>query len=223
MNEKILIKFPTRNRRDKFFKVLDLYYQYIDDKENTYFLITCDNDDNSMNNQEVIDKFKTYNNLSVDYSNNKSKIQAINYGIDEHLFDILVVASDDMIPQTKGFDNIIRDKMNEYFPNYDGILWFNDGYQGNNLNTLPILGVEYYDRFGYVYHPSYKSLWCDNEFMEVANKLNKQVYINDVIIKHEHQVWTGEKWDELQIINDSFNDIDKNNFIRRKKNRFGLR
>lgn len=223
MNEKILIKFPTRNRRDKFFKVLDLYYQYIDDKENTYFLITCDNDDNSMNNQEVIDKFKTYNNLSVDYSNNKSKIQAINYGIDEHLFDILVVASDDMIPQTKGFDNIIRDKMNEYFPNYDGILWFNDGYQGNNLNTLPILGVEYYDRFGYVYHPSYKSLWCDNEFMEVANKLNKQVYINDVIIKHEHQVWTGEKWDELQIINDSFNDVDKNNFIRRKKNRFGLR
>jgi hypothetical protein len=176
-----------------------------------------------MNNQEVIDKFKTYNNLSVDYSNNKSKIQAINYGIDEHLFDILVVASDDMIPQTKGFDNIIRDKMNEYFPNYDGILWFNDGYQGNNLNTLPILGVEYYDRFGYVYHPSYKSLWCDNEFMEVANKLNKQVYINDVIIKHEHQVWSGEKWDELQIINDSFNDVDKNNFIRRKKNRFGIR
>lgn len=221
--QKLLIKFPTRSRKDKFFNVLDLYYKNIEDLDNTRFIITCDKDDKEMNNDKVEDKLLNYKNLSVYYSDNKTKIEAINTDLEDEDFDILLVASDDMIPQKFGFDNIIRTQMSINFPNNDGVLWFNDGYQRSNLNTLPILGKKYYDKFNYIYHPSYKSLWCDNEFMEVANKLKKQVYIDDVIIKHEHQVWTGEKWDNLQVINDSFNNEDKNNYLRRKKHNFGIR
>lgn len=220
MNDKLLIKFPTRGRMNKFFKVLDIYYSNIVDNENTYFLISCDIDDKTMNNGIVKTKLKKYKNLILKYSDNKSKIEAINNDLNDISFDILLLASDDMIPQIKGFDNIIREKMNQNYQDYDGVLWFNDGYQGSNLNTLCILGKKYYDRFGYIYHPSYKSLWCDNEFMEVSKILNKVKYFDDVIIKHEHQVWTGEKWDEMQIYNDSFNFIDRNNYYLRKSNNF---
>ena len=72
--------------------------------------------------------------------------------------------------------NSIRQKMIKHFPDTDGVLWFFDGWR-KDLNTLCIIGRKYYERFGYIYHPDYKSFWCDAEFTEVANKLKKQVLL----------------------------------------------
>ncbi len=220
---KILIKFPTRQRRRQFFSVLNTYYSRLKSDDIDYeFIISCDIDDISMNNIQVINQFKIFPNLTVNFGNNKSKIEAINSDLDGKEFDILLLASDDMIPIKDDYLNIIHKKFEELYPDTDGVLWFNDGYQGNKLNTLCILGKKYYDRFGYIYHPSYKSLWCDNEFMEVANILNKQTYIDEVIIKHEHLVWKGHQWDDMQIKNDVYNNIDRENYMYRKSNNFDL-
>jgi hypothetical protein len=110
-------------------------------------------------------------------------------------FDIVLLASDDMIPQVQGYDSIIRINMKKYYPNTDGILWFFDGYR-RDLNTLCILGKKYYDRFNYIYNPEYKSFWCDNEFMLVGNKLGKQKFIDLCIIKNIHPDITGQAYDE---------------------------
>jgi hypothetical protein len=75
--------------------------------------------------------------------------------------------------------------MKEVYPDTDGVLWFFDGWR-KDLNTLCILGRKYYDRFGYVYHPEYKSFWSDAEFTDVATILNKQTFIDKVIIRHLH-------------------------------------
>ena len=94
-----------------------------------------------------------------------------------------------MIPVVKGYDTIIKNNMSKLYPDTDGVLWFNDGYQGNKLNTLCILGKKYYDRFGYIYNPEYISVWSDNEFMDVGNILGKQTYFDEVIIQHQHPDW----------------------------------
>ena len=57
---KILIKFPTRNRKNKFFEVLQKYYDFATDLSKIEFLITLDDDDETMNNDEVINKLKSY-------------------------------------------------------------------------------------------------------------------------------------------------------------------
>ena len=54
---KLLIKFPTRSRSEKFFNILDLYYKKQQDLNNE-FIISCDIDDPSMNNEDVITKLK---------------------------------------------------------------------------------------------------------------------------------------------------------------------
>lgn len=219
---KILIKFPTRGRRDKFFNVLDVYYQLSENIDNIEFQITIDTDDESMNNYNVLEKLKTYKNLKYDLGFSKNKIDAVNRGIINDNYDIILVASDDMIPKVKGYDNIIRLKMQELYPDTDGVLWFNDGNQGNRLNTLCILGKKYYERFNYIYHPDYTSLWADNEFMDVANLLNKQTYFNDIIIRHEHpDVGFGQR-DFVHFDNIKFDYIDKGIYIKRKENNFGL-
>lgn len=220
---KLLIKFPTRNRKDKFFKVLDLYYKNLNDSDNTIFLITCDHDDKSMNNENVIEKLKSYKNLTVVYGNSESKIHAVNRDMEEiKNYDILLLASDDMTPVVKGYDDILRDKMKEYYQDTDGVLWFNDGYQGKKLNTLCILGKKYYDRFNYIYYPEYKSGWCDNEFMEVSKLLNKCTYFDDVIIRHEHPDWGFGDRDEIHSLNYRNLSHDKNLYLSRVKINFEL-
>lgn len=185
MSYKILYKYPTRDRPLKFKRCLDRYYDYIADIDNSEFVISLDNDDKKMNTSEAKNYMASKKNLNSYYSNNSSKIMAINADIPTTMWDILVLISDDMIPEIKEFDQIIRSKMKEHYPDTDGVLWFFDGWR-KDLNTLCILGRKYYDRFGYIYHPSYESFWCDAEFTEVADNLKKQTFIDQVIIRHLH-------------------------------------
>jgi hypothetical protein len=216
---KLLIKFPTRERPEKFFKVLDLYYLHLRDF-NFEFIVSCDIDDSTMNNFLVIEKLKTYPNLKYFFEKNTSKVQAINNNLKGAIFDILLLASDDMIPVVPGYDKIIKKKMVTNFSDTDGVLWFNDGFQGPNLNTLCILGKKYYERFNYIYHPEYKSLYCDTEFTLVSKTLNRVKYFNDIIIKHEQYSIVNEQPDPLYIKNDKLEPIDKEIFQTRLKNNF---
>jgi hypothetical protein len=220
---KLLIKFPTRNRKNKFLLTLRKYYNFLSKKHNVYFLITMDEDDHEMNNDDVREILNSYENLKYFYGNSKTKIEAVNNDLDKiEDWDIVLLASDDMIPVVKNYDEVIIEKMKEFYPDTDGVLWFNDGYQGKKLNTLSILGKKYYDRFGYIYNPEYKSVWCDNEFMSVADILKKQTYIEDVIIKHEHPDYGFGKRDIIHTTNLKNESSDKKTFLDRKSINFNL-
>lgn len=218
---RLLIKFPTRNRPNKFLKVLNKYISYLDDKT-TKIIVSCDIDDVSMNDDLIKNVLSQYDNVSLVYGDNKTKIEAVNADLENIEFDIVLLASDDMIPIVKGFDSIIKNKMIEHYPDTDGILWFNDGHQGNKLNTLCILGKKYYDRFGYVYNPEYVSVWSDNEFMDVGNILNKQTYFDEVIIQHQHPDWGFGNRDVIHINNSVNESKDRQTYNRRKEKNFEL-
>ena len=127
---------------------------------------------------------------TLNYDENTNKISAINDHIDEHEFDIVICASDDMVPKAWGWDNEIAIAMQEHFPELDGCVHFNDGNTDGELITFSILGKALYDHFGYIYHPDYKSLYCDDEFTQEVRRMGKEKYINKVIISHEH--WSIE-------------------------------
>lgn len=225
---KLLIKFPTRQRAEKFFKVLDMYYEKLSGEVPTHFLISCDLDDtgpNGMHRPSNVKKLKQYKNLSFYFSNSKGKIEAVNRDIDKHLnFDVILVASDDMIPQVKGYDKIVIDTMQKHFPDTDGTLNFNDGFVGNNLNTIPIMGKKYYERFNYVYYPKYISICSDSEFTLVAKMLGKEHCVDNVIIRHEHGGYGFDR-DELFYKNESreYYLHDRAILEKRKSENFGLK
>ena len=218
---RLLIKFPSKNRSQKLIEVFKKYIEFAESPEQIKCILTLDLDDVTIT-QEVLDTLKNiHNQTTICLGVSGSKIKAVNRDMNvTSEYDIILLASDDMIPQIKGYDTIIRNKMKELYPDTDGVLWFNDGFQKNNLNTLCILGKKYYDRFGYIYNPEYSSLFCDNEFMEVANSLQKQTYIDTVIIKHEHPIITKTGYDKLYEDNDKFFQIDRQTYIRRKLNNF---
>jgi hypothetical protein len=218
----ILVKLPSRGRPEKLLHTLKLYIEKADDLSRMFFMITLDSDDPTVTHELVEQILALRPNIQITLGLSGSKIAAINRDLQNAPpFDILLLASDDMIPVVQGYDNVIRSAMRARYPNTDGVLWFNDGFQGRRLNTLSILGRKYFQRFGYIYHPEYKSLWCDNEFTDVAEKLHRQTYIHQVIIRHEHPGHGVGVFDEVYTRNLT-NDSDKAVYERRRRRGFDI-
>jgi hypothetical protein len=176
-----------------------------------------------------LNKLSTYlnnhpNNLIIKFATSKNKIDAINRDVNEikerFNFDILINFSDDMLWTRHGFDEVIREKFKLHFPDTNGNLHFNDGYTKERLCTMSIIGRKYYDKYNYIYHPSYISLWCDNEYTIVAKNQQKMIYFEELIFVHNHPSNVGGIVDEQLKKTESFAEVDYNNFMNRQKNNF---
>lgn len=219
----LLIKIPTRSRPEQFFRILDLYYEKLSNEVPYLFLISCDNNDLTMNNSTIIERFKQYPHLIVTFNDNHSKVEAYNRDLDRIDFGIAVITSDDMTPVMQNYDKIIVDMMLAHFPDLDGVLNFNDGHITSQCNTMPIFGKKYYDRFGYAYHPSYTSLWCDTEFTFVSRMLRKEKTCTTVLIQHDHPYFGQATMDDLYVQNNQYYRVDEKVFFKRIKNFFDVK
>lgn len=225
---KILVQFPTYGRPEKFLRVFMTYVSMCSVYNEIFFNINCDASDLSMTDPSIQERIKhivsSFNKSNVDYAiyydRDTSKISAINDHIDGQDFDVVVCASDDMVPKIHSWDIYIEKAMNLYFPNLDGCIHFNDGNTGDELITFSILGRKLYQHFGYIYHPDYKSLYCDNEFTEAVKKLDKVAYFNEVLFSHQHWSIEGtENHNQIDIAVHKtlhYSDRDKKVYEKRK-------
>jgi hypothetical protein len=226
---KILFKYASRSRTQKFFGGLDNILNNLADLNNFCILVSLDLDDTTMNNPTTIQKLTEYvqkypERIVVKYGHSKNKIDAINRDVnelkDKFNFDILVNFSDDMEFIQHSFDEVIRNKFYTNYPDTDGNIYFNDGFVGDRLCTMSIIGRKYYDKFNYIYHPSYHSLWCDNEYTEVAKRNQKMLYFHENIFRHNHPANVGGFMDEQLVKTESFSEIDRQNYEQRFNNNF---
>lgn len=219
--KRLLIKFPSRSRPGRFMETFGLYKNMLSGMHDVTFVLSFDKDDITMNNKAMHSWLeKQGENVKWFYGNSNSKISAVNADLDRGWdYDVLLLASDDMIPVKAGYDDIIMKDMAVCYPDFDGVLHYNDGKRGEALNTLCIMGKKYYDRFGYIYHPSYTSVFCDNEFTDVSRLLHKVTYIDNVIIRH---YWIEIGVDALYMRNESpdFYSKDGKNYQERKDKGF---
>jgi hypothetical protein len=81
------------------------------------------------------------------------------------------------------------------------------------------MGRKMYESFGYLYHPVYKSLFCDTEFTDLCkgSLASKCTYIPYMLIRHEHP-GTGfpQRFDALYARNNSFFNTDLMTYVSRK-------
>jgi hypothetical protein len=209
---RLLIKFPTRSRPEKFQRVLTRYRDFLSGRHDVQFVITCDVIDPRMNNRRIrrwLADFARTVPLSVHYGWSWTKIQAVNADLAGRRADALLVASDDMNPQVEGYDDRIFARLAERFPDFRGALKFDDGFRKDDLMTYPVLGWPLYEAFGYIYHPKYWSVYCDNEQTESCQALNCLAVVPEMLFRHE---WTPQPVDLLHRRNE-------NHWIKRKDRR----
>lgn len=208
---KILVKIPSRSRPHQCMERVMLM-KSLQLTNSVKYIVSLDRDDNRLTDYKIPG-------TKLITGDSKTKVEAYNRDIPKKGWDIMIVSSDDMRCVKPGWDVIIQAAMKRNFPDTGGVLWFNDGHVGNKLNTLPIIGRKRYEHFGYVYHPDYTSLWCDNEFMEV--NADKQIYNDLILFDHAHPAWDKTvRTDELYKRNESFFHSDKIVYESRQRQGF---
>lgn len=218
---KILFKFTTRSRPELFLRGMN---SIIDNctNENYQILVSVDKDDTSMATMEQ--NFWGNSKVVFCYGHSTGKINAINRDLNViDKWDILVNMSDDMVFNTKGFDVIIRESFAAFEGGYelDRCIHFPDG-NTTELITMSILGRKYFDRFGYIYHPDYISLFCDNEQTDVAKLLGKYCYTPIMIFEHLHPAFGKAQSDQQYDHTESFWHQDEATYKLRRSMNFGI-
>lgn len=212
---KILFKLTTRSRPLRAMKTLESIMNNVE-SDNYQILISLDEDD--VTTPDVYDWCAgKFNKITIAFGTSENKIHAINRDMDRVRlkWDILVNVSDDQVFIKKGFDKDIRDS----FTDLDKFIHFPDGNR-KDLATMSIMGYDYYMRDKYIYHPSYKSVYCDNEAQEVAQIRNCYVFKDIHIFNHEHPAYGGANYDGLYSRNDHHYFKDEINYNNRKKYNF---
>lgn len=194
----VLVKIATRNRG------FEWMHKFVNQATlpDTNFLISMDHDDP----QTPPD----LPNVTIVRGHTDNKIHAMNRDINEYQGDwqMVIVASDDMHPEMKGYDEFLLNELKRKYQDLDGCIWIptedskkekrnghqmipgSIGYYRHWISMLPIMGKKYYERFNYVYHPSYVGFWCDNEQTEVARRLGRIHFVNNMnVIQHWNPSW----------------------------------
>lgn len=185
---RLLIKYPTRARPDRFRESITRYRDLLSGQHDVQFVVTCDVTDWRMNRPSMrrwLREFGTTTSLHVHYGWSRSKIEAVNADLADYTADVLLLASDDMVPQLAGYDDLMVSTLAEHFPNLNGAVKFNDGLRDDGLMTYPVMGWSLYRAFGYIYHPAYRSLFCDNEQTESCRALSLLADSPECVLKHE--------------------------------------
>jgi len=223
MEPHILVKYASRSRPARFMEGLHSIFSLAGNKGDITVLCILDTDDacaseyaNTLcRHNQSLGKTIPYSGFST------SKIDAINRPIPPEIrWDILVNFSDDMRFTVYGWDHLIRDG---FRCNGDDLfLHYPDSTAKGMLSTMSIMDRKYFERDGYIYHPSYKSLFADNEAQEVAQMRGRYLYMGTQIFDHFHPAYGLAEWDEQYYRQQALWNEDEANYNYRKSHNFCL-
>jgi len=230
----ILVKYASRSRPARFFEGLHNIIDMAADKVNFTVFCCLDADDRSMfeygawrlDLQEklraVDEKLPFSSQVIYDIGYSKSKIHAINRPLTDAVpeWDILVNYSDDMRFTVFGYDEIIREGFR--CNGLDTFCHYPDSTAKNMLCTMSIIGAPYFQRDGWVYHPGFKSLWCDNMAQEMAKIRGCYVFMGTQIYEHYHPAYGLADWDDQYRRQQELWNEDELFYIYQKSHNFFL-
>jgi hypothetical protein len=176
-------------------------------------------DDNDPERRMYYDAYSNYDvfKTKVISNNNRSAVDAVNNAARQSSGEILIVVSDDSdCPHgwAKIINDAVQDKRDFVLKTFDGVQKW--------IITMPVLDRDYYNRFGYVYHPAYQHMFVDTDFTHVADALKKIIWRNDILFPHLHYSVTKEGKDNVSKKADATWGEGKNLYLHRFKQRFGL-
>jgi hypothetical protein len=210
---KVLVKWATRSRPKLVLDRLPLWL--VDDS--VHVLMSIDADDPACNCPEFTLPILSTGRVTLRVGNSRSKVEAINDGVGNYPWDVMILGADDIFPVRTDYGKYVAGLLLAQWPDGDGMLQQDDGRVGETLNTIPIIGRKYFDRFGYVGHPAYRSLWVDNEWSDVASALGRLYYLPECVLRHD---WVDAlplgREDPLHKRNEAYYDADCKTYSARR-------
>lgn len=213
---KISIIHPSRQRPQMAAATAKKWLSSVKYPENIEYLLCLDFSEPLQ--ETYFAEFDQLNSPQVRIINwdNHSAIEAINYGAKCAKGDLLIVVSDDF-DCPYHWDEYLAQQL---AGKSDYVVKTKDGGQPWII-TLPIMDRVYYERFGYIYNPIYKHMFCDTEMTHVADLLDKKIEL-DITFKHLHYTTGAMKKDSVNEKNDATWVQGEKTYLERVRNNFDL-
>jgi hypothetical protein len=148
---------------------------------------------------------------------NTSAIQAFNRGAKHSSGNLLIALSDDFNTPPFHWDEALLSQLNRQ---EDYVVKTSDTLQPWII-TLPIMDRKYYERFGYIYYPEYKHMFCDTELTHVGDLLNRKITL-PITFPHNHYATGRTQRDAINIKNDATWNQGEALYLSRMEKDFGL-
>jgi hypothetical protein len=214
--------FPSRERPQKFFSALDNIQDMSESKD---YFVWAKLDDDCPCVDQYRERLSEYPEVTVKWGLSNGKIHACNRDLEDlPECDIIILMSDDMKFLSFGYDDEIRVAFKKYFPNLDGVIHYPDSHALDRTMTLTIMGINLFKQLGYLYHPSFDSVYADNHLTEMTKAMKRYVFINKQIFDHFHPGWGMAEFDEQYRRTEAPENYkkDRETYLRLKANNFGL-
>lgn len=155
--------------------------QYLDkSSEGTSFIVNHYGEPNNFNGLV----WATLPRTKIDVIEHPTLVSACNGGIDANSpFDVLLICDETTIPIRTGYDATIHNLMRQHFPNLDGVISLQAVGTDGSKTVVAAVGQKFYSKFGYIYHPHYKTNLAQKELFETAALLGKFFVFNVPLFK----------------------------------------
>jgi hypothetical protein len=209
---KISIIHPSRSRGNQAASVMSQWLSKADCRDNIEYRIIVDKDDKS-------GFYYQYHlgNRTLFFDNQRGNVvDAINFGALHSNGNLLIVVSDDF-DCPDHWDTLLLKALQG---KSDFCVKTQDGLQAT-LMTLPIMDRVYYERFGYIYHPDYRHMFCDQEMTAVAHMLGRAITL-PLMFPHNHYSTGKFERDAVTLRNNATWQQGERVFNERLKSNFGI-
>jgi len=213
---KISLLHASRQRPVKSFEACHQWLMNAKNIKNIEYILSLDTDDPClMDYQRLWDDLNIPNSQLL-INDNRSLVDAANAAAEASKGDLIILMSDDF-ESPKDWDELL---LKELKGKEDYLVRTFDGVQ-KWLITLPIMDRKYYNRFGYIYHPSYYHLFVDASQTHVGELLGRIVNV-PLTFEHKHYTTGKTQKDALNARNDASWASGEAIYIGQVKNNFGL-
>lgn len=182
----ISLLHPSRGRPQQAYDTAKKWIEKAGQK--VEYILSVDNDEAKLYEPIFLQLHKDFGFcVKLIANETRSAVGAINGAAMLSVGDILMVLSDDF----DCFDNWGVALLKELEGKEDFILKTQDGIQ-DWIITMPIMDRKYYNRFGYVYYPEFRHMFCDTFLTCVADLTGRKIESN-LLFKHNHYSIAGGK------------------------------
>jgi len=175
---------PSKGRVEELERMI---MSFVENSSIADLYVVIDSDDTKYMNhftEDVITNYKKDRVFfilnSIDF--NGAFLHILNYYALEKVddYDLIGFLEDDVYIKTKGFDTAIAD-CGDF-----NVIYTNDLLNTPTLVSLPIIKSDIVAKLGYYSPPQLKCLWADYFWKLLGLELNSMVYLENIILIHEH-------------------------------------
>lgn len=189
MEDVISVLIPTRGRADKLYDLVKNIFNSSCTPGKVEVCFYIDDDDHSTitETQVLAANFNVKNKVGpkVIFSDMWNQLLDISAG------DILMICGDDVKFNTQRWDHFIREEFKKLPSDKIGYVCVNDEIHRGGLGVHGFLHRNWVRVLGHITPDKFIYCWADNWVDDIAKMLGRRVYLDEVVVSHQH--WINKK------------------------------